>query len=89
MIVEKAVNMAKMLNIPILGLVENMSWYECPCCGQKLPIFGDGHVEEVAAKFGVENTVSLPLNPTLAAACDKGQVENADVSYIWEFANKL
>jgi hypothetical protein len=46
-------------------------------------------VEEVAAKFGVENTVSLPLNPTLAAACDKGQVENADVSYIWEFANKL
>jgi Mrp family chromosome partitioning ATPase len=89
MIVEKAVNMAKMLNIPILGLVENMSWYECPCCGQKLPIFGNSHVEEVAAKFGVANTVSLPLNPTLAAACDKGLVENADVSHIWEFAQKL
>ncbi len=89
MIVEKAVNMATMLNIPVVGLVENMAWYECPCCGQKLPIFGDAHAEEEAAHYGIENSVSLPINPTLAAACDKGMVENADVSGIWEFARKL
>ncbi len=89
MIVEKAVNMAKMLNIPIVGMVENMSWYECPCCGQKLPIFGDSHIEEIAARFGVENTVKLPINPTLAAACDRGMVEEADVSALWDFSQKL
>ena len=89
MIVEKAVNMAKMMNVPVLGLVENMSWYECPCCGQKLPIFGESHVEEEGAKYGVTNTASLPLNPTLAAACDRGLVEDADVSYLWEFAQAL
>ena len=89
MIVEKAVNMARMMNVPVLGLVENMSWYECPCCGQKLPIFGESHVEEEAAKYGVTNTASLPINPTLAAACDRGLVEDADVSYLWEFAQNL
>ena len=89
MIVEKAVTMAKMMNIPVLGMVENMSWYECPCCGQKLPIFGDSHVEEEAARFGVENVVKLPINPSLAAACDRGLVEEADVSAIWDFAQKL
>ena len=89
MIVEKAVNMAKMLNLPVVGLVENMSWYECPCCGQKLPIFGDSHAEEEAARYGIENVAKLPLNPTLAAACDHGMVEDADVSAIWEFAQKL
>ena len=89
MIVEKAVNMAKMLNIPVVGMVENMSWYECPCCGQKLPIFGDSHVEEEAKKFGIENAAKLPINPSLAAACDRGMVESADVSAIWDFAQKL
>ena len=89
MIVEKAVNMAKLLNIPVVGMVENMSWYECPCCGQKLPVFGDSHVEEEAAKYGVENYARLPMNPALAAACDRGMVEEADVSAIWEFSQKL
>lgn len=89
MIVEKAVNMAKLMNIPVVGMVENMSWYECPCCGQKLPVFGDSHVEEEAARFGIENVVRLPINPALSAACDRGLVEEADVSAIWEFAKKL
>ena len=89
MIVEKAVNMAKMLKIPVVGLVENMAWYECPCCGQKLPVFGDSHAAEEAARLGIENYVSLPINPTLAAACDKGMVEDADVSLLWEFSQKL
>jgi len=89
MIVEKAVKMAQMLNIPVVGMVENMSWYECPCCGQKLPVFGDSHVEEEAAKFGVENVAKLPINPSLAAACDRGLVESADVSAVWDFSQKL
>ena len=89
MIVEKAVNMARMLNIPVLGLVENMSWYECPCCGQKLSIFGQSHVEETGMKYGVGNTVSLPLDPTLAAACDNGMVEDADVSRLWAFSENI
>ena len=89
MIVEKAVNMARMMNVPVLGLAENMSWYECPCCGQKLNIFGQSHVEEQGMRLGVGNTVSLPLDPALAALCDSGKVEDADVSRLWEFAQKL
>ena len=89
MIVEKAVNMAKMMNVPVLGIVENMAWYECPCCGQKLNVFGQSHVEEQGLRLGVGNTVSLPMDPTLAAACDQGQVEQADVSRLWEFAQRL
>ena len=89
MIVEKAVNMAKMMEIPVAGLVENMAWYECPCCGQKLPVFGDSHVAEEAARYGIENAVSLPIDPRLAAACDRGMVEDQDISALWEFAQKL
>lgn len=89
MIVEKAVNMARMMNVPVVGLVENMSWYECPCCGQKLPIFGESHAEEEAAKYGLTNVARLPLNPSLAAACDRGMVESADTSALEEFAKKL
>lgn len=89
MIVEKAVNMAKMLDIPVLGLVENMSYYTCPCCGQKLPVFGDSHVAELAEKAGVKNTACLPMDPKVAAACDKGLVEMADTSTLEEFASKL
>ncbi len=89
MIVEKAVNMAGMMHVPVLGLVENMAWYECPCCGQKLNIFGESHVEEQGMRLGVGNTVSLPLDPTVAAACDSGKVEDVDVSRLWEFAQNI
>ena len=89
MIVEKAVNMAEMMHVPVLGIVENMAWYECPCCGQRLPIFGVSHGEELAMKYGVGNVVSLPLDPTLAALCDQGKVEQVDVSRVWEFSQQL
>ena len=89
MIVEKAVNMAGMLHIPVLGLVENMAWYECPCCGQKLNIFGQSHAEQTGVRLGVGNTVSLPLDPAVAAACDSGKIEDADISRLWEFSQKL
>ena len=89
MIVEKAVNMARMMDVPVVGMVENMAWYECPCCGQKLPIFGQSHAEEQGMRLGIGNTVSLPLDATIAAACDSGKVEDADVSRLWEFSQRL
>ena len=75
MIVEKAVNMAKMMNIPVLGIVENMAYMPCPDCGRKLYPFGEGKTAEVAAKHGLPLLAQLPINPALAAACDAGRVE--------------
>ena len=75
MIVEKAVNMAKMMHIPILGLVENMSYVKCPDCGKEIQVFGESHIEEIAQKYGLPVLAKLPLDPKVAAACDAGQVE--------------
>ena len=75
MIVEKAVNMATMMNIPVLGLVENMSYIDCPDCGKRIYPFGDSHLDEIAARHGIASTARLPINPKLAAACDKGAIE--------------
>jgi ATP-binding protein involved in chromosome partitioning len=73
-IVGKAVNMAKSMEVPVLGLVENMSYFECPDCGKKHYIFGDSHIDEVAEKYGVEVLARLPMNPDYAAMCDAGKV---------------
>ncbi len=73
-IVGKAVNMAKSMDVPVLGLVENMSYFECPDCGKKHYIFGDSHIDEVAEKYGVDVLARLPMNPDFAAMCDEGKV---------------
>ena len=75
MIVEKAVKMANLMSIPVIGVVENMSYYECPKCGEHLPIFGESHVDEIAARYQIPNVARLPINPKLAGAVDKGLVE--------------
>ncbi len=75
LIVGKAVKMAEMMNIPILGLVENMSWLACPDCGKKIPLFGESHVEEIAAKHGLPVLAKMPLDPRLAALADAGAIE--------------
>ena len=75
MIVTKAVNMANMMNIPILGIVENMSYFECPDCGKKHAIFGESHLQEIAARHGIGQPARLPMNPEIAHACDNGLVE--------------
>ncbi|MGN0610652.1 MAG: P-loop NTPase [Ruminiclostridium sp.] len=75
MIVGKAVKMAEMMNVPVLGIVENMAYYECPDCKSRHSIFGESHIEEVAAKYGIQSTAGMPINPKLAAACDKGMIE--------------
>ena len=73
-IVGKAVNMAKSMDVPVLGLVENMSYFEYPDCGKKHYIFGDSHIDEVAEKYGVDVLARLPMNPDFAAMCDEGKV---------------
>ena len=75
MIVEKAVNMAKMMNIPVLGSVENMSWIACPDCGKKIYPFGEGKTLQVAQAHSLPLLAQLPIQPELASACDKGLVE--------------
>jgi len=75
MIVEKAVKMAKLMNIPILGLVENMSYFTCPDCGKQHSIYGESHVEELAERFGIPATARLPIDPALAAKVDAGLIE--------------
>ena len=75
MIVEKAVHMAEMMHVPILGIVENMSYFECPDCGKKHAVFGESHVEEAARRFNIEHIAKLPINPELVRLCDAGRVE--------------
>ncbi len=89
MIVSKAVNMANMMNIPIIGLIENMSYFECPECGKKHQIFGDSHVDAVAKKFGLEVLERLPVDPRIAAACDEGLIELFSVDWLDSVAEKL
>lgn len=78
MIVEKAVNMARLMNIPVLGLVENMSYVLCPDCGKKIEIFGKSHAGEIAEKYGMKVLGSLPFDPKLAAEVDAGRIEAND-----------
>ena len=75
MIVSKAVEMAKMMNVPVLGLVENMSYVQCPDCGKPFSVFGESHIDEVAAKYDSKVLGKLPLDPKLAVACDQGAIE--------------
>ncbi len=75
MIVEKAVRMANLMNIPVLGIVENMSYLNCPDCGKEIKIFGESHVDEVAKQYGLKVLARIPIDPALANLCDKGALE--------------
>lgn len=89
MIVEKAVKMAELMKIPIAGIVENMSYYACPKCGEKQYIFGKGKTEEVCKTHGIENLCRLPINPELADMSDNGQIEFAFSEEIENFVKKI
>jgi Mrp family chromosome partitioning ATPase len=82
MIVAKAVNMAKMMDIPVLGIVENMSYYQCPDCGSYHAIFGESHIDEVAATYGINDVTKLPINPDAANKIDNGKAEHLDVTQL-------
>ncbi len=82
MIVTKAVNMAKKMDIPILGVVENMSYLECPDCGKKIQVFGESHLEEVAEKEGVQILARIPIDPKVAEMVDSGRIEYVDAPWL-------
>ena len=80
LIVEKAVRMADMMNVPVLGLVENMSSFKCPDCGKVHRIFGGDGADKIASAHGIKATATLPIDPELSKAVDEGLVERADTS---------
>lgn len=89
MIVEKAVNMAQMMNVPILGIVENMSYIKCPDCGRKISVFGDSSVDALALEHGIPAVAKLPIDPELTRAADGGNIESLASNPLCEFLDKI
>ena len=89
MIVEKSIKMVDMLNIPVIGLVENMSYVQCPDCGKKIAVFGESHVDAIAKQYGIPHTAALPIDRKLAASADKGMIELTNGNWLDEIANAI
>ena len=89
MIVEKSIKMVDMLNIPVIGLVENMSYVQCPDCGKKIEVFGESHVDAIARQYGIPHTAALPIDRKLAASADKGMIELTNGNWLDEIANAI
>ncbi len=89
MVVQKAVNMANMMHIPVLGVVENYSYFECPDCGKRHNLFGDSHIETVAQENGIDTVCRIPINPKLAAACDAGLIELYEGDWLDALTRKI
>lgn len=81
--------MAQMMSIPVLGLIENYSYYQCPDCGAKHAIFGESHLEQEAMKLGLPLLAKLPIDPEVAAAFDAGKIESLKTNYLADVAAKL
>lgn len=88
-IVEKAVNMANMMNVPVLGLIENMSYVKCPDCSKEIRIFGDGNIDGIAKDFGLEVLARIPIEQNMSKAVDNGEVESLDDGYVDGAAAKV
>ena len=82
MIVAKAANMAQMMNVPVYGLVENMSYVKCPDCGKEIKVFGESHIDKIAEDFGYDLLARIPMDPKLTALVDKGWIEMMDNDYL-------
>lgn len=89
MIVSKAVNMAQQMNIPVLGIIENYSWLECPDCGKRISVFGNSGIDSVAKQHGLEVLARIPIDPELAQLVDRGDVELFDKDYLDKAVEKL
>ena len=87
MIVSKAVEMAQMMNVPVLGLIENYSYVQCPHCGEPIKVFGESHIDEVAAKYGLKVLGRIPLDPQIASLCDRGVIELFEGDWLEEAAD--
>lgn len=88
-IVEKAVNMAKMMNIPVLGLIENMSYVKCPDCGKEINVFGESSIDKTAKEFGLKVLARIPIDQSISQAVDKGEIESVDAQFIEEAAKAV
>ena len=82
MIVKKAYNMAKMMDVPVIGLVENYSYLKCPDCGKEIPVFGESQIDKVAAELGLPVLGRLPIEPSYAALVDEGKFTMIQNSYL-------
>ena len=89
MIVGKAVKMANMMNVPVLALVENMSYFECPDCKKKINIFGQSNIDKTAENYGIEVVGKLPINPDFAKLCDEGQIDKFEGDYLNNVLEKI
>lgn len=89
MIVAKAVRMAEMMDIPVLGIVENMSYFKCPDCGKEIQVFGPSKIDEVAKEHGLDVLGRIPIDPSLAALCDRGMIESFSGNWLDDAAKKL
>ena len=89
MIVSKAVEMAQMMNVPVLGLIENYSYVKCPGCGEPFKVFGESHIDEVAAKYGLKVLGRIPLDPQIASLCDRGVIELFEGDWLDEAADAV
>ena len=89
MVVEKAVNMARIMNIPVLGLVENMSYLSCPDCGKKIEVFGESKAKAIAAEYGIPATARMPLDPQISKLADSGRIEDYDGEALAEIFKEI
>ena len=89
MIVKKAANMADMMNVPVLGLVENMSYIKCPDCGKELKVFGESHIDEIANQFGYDLLARVPIDTEIASYVDKGWIETIKADYLSAAADAI
>ncbi len=89
LIVEKAMKMANLMNVPVLGMVENMSYFRCPDCGKEHSIFGVSNALATSVKYGIDAFARLPLDPALATACDRGTIEDAEITGFDEIVNAV
>ena len=89
MVVAKAIKMAEMMDVPVLGIVENYSYFKCPDCGKETQLFGPSKVDRVAEEFGLDVLAKLPIDPKLAALCDRGMIENFEGDWLEEAASVI
>ena len=89
MIVAKAVKMADMMNIPVVGLVENMSYFECTKCNEKHYIYGQSQIDDFANDYDIDTVIKLPIDPAFARLCDAGKIEDANTKLVQELINKI
>ena len=89
MIVGKAVNMASSMDIPVLGIVENMSYFECPDCHKHHEIFGASHVQKFADQYGISTVAKIPMEPKLAALSDAGKIADFDGNWLIQMSEEV